>query len=147
MNIMKYQILQKNGFISNHNFDCWSQKEYIGVGVAAHSYLDNLRFSNIVSIENYINNINKGDFGKNRIIHESQTKKHQAKEFILLGLRKIRGVCISEYKNKFGDNPIFVYNKEISKLVNCGLIEIDGNYIRLTTRGLDFANIVWEEFI
>lgn len=66
---------------------------------------------------------------------------------MLLGLRKIKGVSIKEYKSKYGDNPIFVYKKELEKLTNNNLIEIDGDYIRLTNKGLDFANIVWEEFV
>lgn len=66
---------------------------------------------------------------------------------MLLGLRKLEGVSIKNYKNKFGDNPIFVYKKELGKLINSKFIEIDGDYIRLTDKGLDFANIVWEEFV
>ncbi len=66
---------------------------------------------------------------------------------MLLGLRKIEGISINAYKNKFGENPIFVYKKELEKLVGEDLLEIDGEYIRLTYRGLDLANIVWEEFV
>lgn len=66
---------------------------------------------------------------------------------MLLGLRKIEGVKIQGYKNRFGENPVFVYRKVLEKLVRQELIEIDGNYIKLSKKGLDFANIVWEEFI
>lgn len=145
--IMKYQILQRSGYESKHNMDCWGQKEYIGFGVASHSYMEGTRYSNTTCIEEYIKNINKGKFVNNKTIHEKQTKETAGKEFMLLGLRKIEGVKISEYKNKFGDNPIFVYKKEIEKLTKEELLEIDGNYIRLTKKGLDFANIVWEEFV
>lgn len=66
---------------------------------------------------------------------------------MMLGLRKIEGISIKKYKNKFKENPIFVYKNELNKLINEDLLEIDGDYIRLTKKGLDFANIVWEEFI
>ena len=66
---------------------------------------------------------------------------------MILGLRKLEGVEISEFKEKFIENPIFIYKKELEKLTKEGLILIDGNNIRLTNKGLDFANIVWEEFI
>lgn len=66
---------------------------------------------------------------------------------MLLGLRKIEGISINAYKNKFGENPIFVYKKELEKLVVENLLEIDGEYIRLTDKGLDLANIVWGEFV
>lgn len=66
---------------------------------------------------------------------------------MLLGLRKIQGISIKNYKNKFGENPIFLYKNELGKLEKQNLIKIDGDYIKLTKKGIDFANIVWEEFI
>ena len=137
----------KEGYEARHNSDCWEQKEYIGVGVAAHSYLNNTRFSNTENLEEYIENIKNNSFEKNIIIHEEQTKESMQKEYMLLGLRKIEGVCIKEFKNKFGQNPIFLYQKELDKLVREELIEINGDYIKLTNKGLDLANLVWEEFV
>ncbi len=145
--ITKYQILQKNGFSSKHNIDCWNQKEYIGFGAASHSYNENVRYSKIENIENYINNIETKNFGKNIIIHEKQNKEEIQKEFMLIGLRKIGGVSIEEFKNRFSKDPLKLYKREISKLIKKDLLEISNNYIKLTNKGLDFANIVWEEFV
>ena len=69
------------------------------------------------------------------------------KEYMLLGLRKIDGVSIQEFKIKFVANPVFLYHDKLEKLVNEELVEIDGDQIKLTNKGLDLANIVWEEFI
>ena len=129
------------GYKSRHNFDCWSQKEYIGFGTAAHSYFNGKRFSNKNTIEEYIEKYNE----KN--IEEEQSREDMAKEYILLGLRKIDGVCISEFESKFQINPLFYFRFEISKLVDEDLIEIDLDNIRLTKKGLDLANQVWQEFI
>ena len=63
------------------------------------------------------------------------------------GLRKIDGVQISEFKEKFVVNPIYEYREKLEKLVNQDLIEIDLDNIRLTNRGIDLANLVWREFI
>ena len=137
----------KKGYESRHNSDCWEQKEYIGIGLAAHSYLNKIRFSNTSNLEEYINNINNGDFDKNININETQTAEDTKKEYMLLGLRKIEGVSISKYKNKFGENPVFKYRQELEKLVKENLLEIDGDNIKLTNKGLDLANLVWEEFV
>ena len=131
----------KNGYYSKHNIDCWNQKEYIGIGVAAHSYLNNRRYSNLGNIEEYIKKYNDKE------IHEIQDKISQEKEYMILGLRKLEGVYISEFELKFNENPIYLFRNELNKLVNLELIEIDLNNIRLTDKGLDLANIVWEEFI
>lgn len=144
-----YEIsnFSKRGFESKHNLDCWNQEEYIGFGVAAHSYTNNVRYSNIDDIEKYIKNYEIGNETDNFVFHEKQNKESKMKEFMMLGLRKIQGVKISDFKNKFGDNPIIIFRKELEKLVNEELLEVDRNYIKLTNKGLDLANLVWEEFV
>lgn len=137
----------KPGYESKHNLACWNQEEYIGLGVSAHSYTNNLRYSNIDNIPNYIQNLKSGKDYLNLVVHEKQSKESKMKEFIMLGLRKIDGVYIQNFKEKFGENPIYLYRKEFEKLVQEELLEIDGDVIRLTNKGLDLANLVWEEFV
>lgn len=137
----------KPGFESKHNLSCWNQEEYIGIGVAAHSYTNDVRYSNIDSIEEYIKNYEEDNETDNFVFHEKQTKISKMKEFMMLGLRKIQGIRIQDFKNKFGENPIYLYRKELEKLVNEELLEIDGDIIKLTNKGIDLANLVWEEFV
>ena len=137
----------KPGYESKHNLACWNQEEYIGLGVSAHSYTNNLRYSNIDNIPTYVQNLKSGKDYLNLVVHEKQTKESKMKEFIMLGLRKIDGVYIQNFKEKFGENPIYLYRKEFEKLVQEELLEIDGDVIRLTNKGLDLANLVWEEFV
>ena len=66
---------------------------------------------------------------------------------MLLGLRKIRGIEISKFKEKFGENPVFCYHMELDQLVRDELIEVEDDQIYLTNRGIDVANFVWEKFI
>ncbi len=148
-------ILEENGYVhyeisnfskpekqSKHNMNCWRQKSYLGFGLAAHSYYHKTRYSNTEDLEQYIN-----DKGYTKIIHEIQTNQEEKKEFMMLGLRRIEGVLISEFKNKFIDNPIYLFRKELSKLVEQELIELGTNNIKLTNKGIDLANLVWQEFV
>lgn len=132
----------KKGKMSLHNLDCWNQKEYVGFGVSAHSYLNRKRFCNIGVLEEYIK-----DFKNTKEVQEVQSFYETKQEYMLLGLRKIKGVCISDFKNKFGENPIFLFKNELNKLIEEGLLEITTNNIKLTNKGLNFANLVWEEFV
>ena len=137
---------------SKHNVNCWEQKEYIGLGCAAYSYLNDIRYGNTNNIEKYLDVQdfkNKEELEKNkiRIIDEVQSLEDKEKEYMLLGLRKIEGVSIQRFKEKYVQNPIFLFKEELEKLVNEELLVIDGDYIRLTNKGLDLANIVWEEFV
>ena len=132
----------KNGKKSLHNLDCWNQKEYVGFGASAHSYLNRKRFCNIGVLEEYIK-----DFKNTKEVQEVQSFYETKQEYMLLGLRKIKGVCISDFKNNFVENPIFLFKNELNKLIEEDLLEITTNNIKLTNKGLNFANLVWEEFV
>ena len=152
----------KEGYYSKHNLNCWKQMEYLGFGVSAHSYYENIRFSNTEDLNTYINassqdfeefnfknlyNKIESDKSKLKIIQEIQNIEDKKKEYMLLGLRTLKGVSISEFKQKFGENPIYLFRKELEKLVNEDLLRVDLDNIMLTRKGLDLANIVWEEFV
>ena len=142
----------KKEYESKHNLNCWEQKEYFGFGASAHSYINGTRYSNTESMEEYINQEMQNvqcEVGIDglHIVHEIQNEEEQKKEYILLGLRKIDGIKISKFKNKFGSNPILEFRNELNKLSQEKLIEIDLDNIKLTKKGIDLANIVWEEFV
>lgn len=132
---------------SKHNLDCWNQKEYKGFGVSASSYENGVRYTNIADINKYIKNIEEKKLKENYIIEEKQDREAMMKEYMLLGLRKITGVNITEFRRKFGTTPLYKYNKELTKLVREGLIEANEYSIRVSKKGLDLANLVWEEFV
>lgn len=144
-----YEIsnFSKKGKESKHNLNCWKQKQYIGVGAAAHSYFKDIRYSNTNNIEEYIKNIKENNIEKNRKIEEKQTIEDKKNEFMMLGFRMIEGVNIADFKAKFVDNPLYLYREKIKKFTDEGLIEVDLNNIKLTNKGLDLANVVFEEFI
>lgn len=137
----------KLGKESRHNLNCWNQEEYIGFGVAAHSYLNGIRFSNTINVEEYIQHIENNRKEENIQIEESQSLEDKKNEFMMLGFRKIQGVDIARFKEKFIDNPIFLYREKLNKLVEEGLIEVDLNHIKLTNKGIDLANLIFEEFV
>ncbi len=137
----------KPNYQAKHNLNCWNQKEYIGFGAGAHSYINGVRYSNISSIKKYLLNDQNRTWEKNRELHEKQNQEAKQKEYMLLGLRKIEGVSVQEFKSKFVANPIYLYHTELEKLSEEKLLEIDGDTIKLTNKGLDLANLVWEEFV
>lgn len=137
----------KEGMQSKHNMDCWNQKEYLGFGSAAASYENKVRYKNIEAVNSYIKNIEENSLEKNLRVEEKQTEIDEMNEFMILGLRKIKGVDVIRFKNKFLKSPFKVYKEKLKKLFDEGLIFVAPNVIRLTDKGLDLANIVWEEFV
>ncbi|ADQ04889.1 oxygen-independent coproporphyrinogen III oxidase [Caldicellulosiruptor owensensis OL] len=134
----------KKGFECKHNLKYWNCDEYIGVGCAAHSFFDGYRYYNTSNINEYVKKIKENGLaveGKEFISNEESEK-----EFIILGLRKIEGFSLDEFRERFGIEFERKYKYRIEKLKKYGLIEID-NRIKLTKRGIDLANLVWQEFI
>ena len=145
----QYEIsnFSKKTHESKHNTNCWKQKQYIGLGTSAHSYLNKKRYSNTNNIEEYIKNIQENNISKNITIHEEQTEESTMNEYMLLGLRMVQGININEFKQKFKTDPTIKYKKILEKLQKENLIQITKTSIKLTKQGIDFGNIVWEEFI
>ena len=153
--------LEDNGFIhyeiSNfakpsyrckHNLDCWNQKEYLGFGVAAASYIDNFRIKNTDSLEKYIRIIDSDIYYINLTIEEKQDIDEQMKEFVILRLRMTEGFKASDFTAKFNKDVYKVFESQMDKLLSDGLIIAEEfGYLKLTKKGLDLANIVWGEFI
>ena len=154
------ETLQNNGYIhyeisnfcreafqSKHNTDCWNQKEYFGLGLSAHSYFGGIRYSNISDLNLYIENIENNKFNNNIQIEEVQDKVLKMNEYVILKLRMLEGLSLNKFYELFGTNFFDEYNDEFRKIQKEGLVDSDKGFIKLTDKGIDFANIVWEEFI
>jgi oxygen-independent coproporphyrinogen III oxidase len=150
-NFNRYEISNYaiKGYESKHNLNYWKQGMYLGFGVAASSFFNNTRYTNTNDINKYI------DFNLNN--NSSISIKEEVidlddydiiKENIILALRLKEGINIQEFNNKFKIDILKQFKNEIDKCIHKGLLEIENNIIlRLTNKGFDFANIVWQEFV
>jgi len=137
----------KNDMEAKHNTDCWNQKEYMGFGAGAHSYVDGARFSNTDELQDYIKNYKEDKPENNFILNEKQNEKSKMQEYMMLGLRKIDGVDCDKFETKFSKDVFEVFGTEIEKLLKQELIEVETGIIKLSNKGIDLANLVWEEFV
>ena len=116
-------------------------------GINASSFMEKKRYSNIENLTEYIKNIENNEYHKNLVLDEVLDDEAQMNEYMMLSLRKIDGVNIQKFKQKFGINPIAKYCKILEKLNKEELIYVDETSISLTNKGIDLANLVWEEFV
>ncbi len=79
-----------------HNLVYWDLEDYIGCGVGAHSYVNNQRYENTSSIETYIKEINSNNL--NQINFHINSQKENMEEFMFMGLRKTKGICIDDFR-------------------------------------------------
>ena len=148
-NYIHYEIsnFAKKGFYSKHNVNCWEQHEYLGFGLGSHSYFNKKRFSNQTNFQKYIEKSGEQVYNNSVMVHEVQSSIDQMKEYMLLGFRKINGIKKIDFYKKFKIDINKIFFHEITKLKNEGLIEENNIFIKPTLKGLDLANIIFEEFI
>lgn len=140
---LQYEIsnFAKPGYESHHNKKYWQCEEYIGVGLSAHSYLNGVRFSNTDSFSSYV----KGDIASGE--REVLSKEDKMSEYMFLGLRMTEGVSKSAFKEKFGEDMENVFQKPLSKFIKMGMIEENGDKIRIKRSGICVSNQIMCEFI
>lgn len=125
---------------SRHNLKYWNCDEYIGIGVAAHSYIAGMRSYNTDKLSEYLGGVTESG----RDILEDSDKRG---EFMMLGLRKIDGVDKQEFYKRFGCLPENIWGNTIDKFVKTGFIINSDNFCSLTEKGLDVANSIMCEFL
>ena len=136
----------KKGYESRHNLVYWNQGEYIGIGAGASSYVNHMRYTNEQGIESYIAKVRRGESIQH--VQEVQNMEDKVREYMILKLRLISGVDFQEAREIFHFDVKKKFEKEIEKLVRMGLLhENNADTVMLTEKGLDFANVVWREFI
>ena len=138
----RYEIsnFAKPGYESKHNLKYWQLKEYIGFGVAAHSFIDGKRFGNSTDIDAFLR-------GEDIISENSLVSKNESvKEYVMLGLRLESGISANKYKDMTG-RDIFHDKPILKKLEKNGLIVCNGDRIALTDHGFFVSNAVLTELL
>ncbi len=130
------------GFQSRHNTKYWSGAPYYGFGNSAHSYDGaRRRWANERDAAKYVDVI---DRAAEPIVERTQLSDEDAQsEAIFLGLRLMKGIDLRNYRARFGRDLRAEFNGELDRLSNAGLIEVDSDALKLTSRGALLSNEVF----
>ena len=141
-----YEIsnFSKPSFESRHNLMYWDNAEYYGIGAGASGYVNGVRYKNHGPIRHYLSAVEEGNA---RITEEHLSQKEQMEEEMFLGLRKKSGVSMARFEEKFGRSFDGLYGEIVRDLVQQGLMQIEGDRVRMTKRGLFLGDTVAERFI
>jgi oxygen-independent coproporphyrinogen-3 oxidase len=137
--LTRYEISNyaKPGFACRHNMLYWRCDDWLGFGASAHSHVRGRRWWNRFDAADYIQGIEGGDAVAGR---EELTADQRLGETLAFGLRMIRGVPRSLVVDRFGSDAWATRSNGLRKLLDLGLIEDTPQSIRLTARGLTFAD-------
>ena len=137
------------GAESRHNTVYWEADPYLAAGPSASSYMGGIRRTNPLSIDKWLRHLyteEGGPFGA-ATIDEIVDEDAARVETVILGLRLLRGVSRSVFQERHGVPLDTLYFQTIESLIAKGLIDDDSEYIRLTSRGFDFADEVARAFL
>ncbi|WP_252311673.1 radical SAM family heme chaperone HemW [Sinobaca sp. H24] len=142
-----YEIsnLAAAGYESFHNCVYWKNEEYYGFGAGAHGYVDGTRYANIAPLTHYIKAVEQGNTVVKEEMNVSSAEKMEEEMF--LGLRMYAGVDKSRFKERYGMEYKEVFASAVPDLLENGLIEDDGEKVKLTPRGRLLGNEVFEKFL
>lgn len=143
----RYEISNyaKPGKESRHNLSYWQDVPYLGLGSAAHSYMDGMRLENVADLDEYISTIKSGRLPLRS--EEDPSEQHHMEEFAFLALRTAKGIDKKKFKDTFGKELRSVYGKKINRLVRQGLLKETKKNIALTKEGAKVGNQVFAEFL
>lgn len=139
-NFHQYEIsnFSKENYESRHNLKYWKSEEYLGLGPAAHSYLNGKRFYHSRSFEEYLKSpaayIPDGDGGS-------------FEEFAMLKLRLTEGISKKEIAEKFCKKKFDELLKKSDRFIRMKLMDSDGEFLKFTKQGFLLSNTILSEII
>jgi oxygen-independent coproporphyrinogen-3 oxidase len=134
-----------------HNLTYWRNQPYLGLGAGAHSYFDKKRWRNVLSPAEYITRL-EADRQEPLLsiaeeVEEIDETLEEA-ETMILGLRLVQeGVRLADFRQRFGRELMDVYGREIKEAEQAGLLEVNGERVRLTKRGRLLGNEAFQRFL
>lgn len=135
----RYEISNyaKDGYECRHNLGYWDRTEYLGIGAGAASLIENRRFTEV----------SRMGAVEEQVEPEVLSVQNQMEEYMFLGLRKIKGVSIHRFRELYGVSMQEMYGEVIERMINEELMEKQGDFLRLTEKGIDVSNYVMSEFL
>ncbi len=132
----------KPGYESVHNFTYWKDETYYGVGLGAAGYVDGVRYTNTLSINEYLNGITCKE-------KENVSLEDDKEYFLMLNLRTNRGVILKEYQERFHEDFYKKNEETINRFVNDELMVFDKKEERiyLTYSGMMILDTILLELI
>ena len=138
--LQQYEVssFAREGYQSKHNTVYWERKPYKGFGLGACSFDGARRFQNEKNLMKYMEGVERGD--DVTIFAEELTQEQVRLEYMMLGLRRVKGVLWDELKNNLTQEREVELNNKIRDLLDCNFIKENDGRLQLTPAGLVVEN-------
>jgi oxygen-independent coproporphyrinogen-3 oxidase len=147
--LARYEIsnFARPGHASRHNGKYWDDAPFLGFGLSAHSFRHGRRWWNQASFGAYTRALESGGAAAARAGERVPTEAQRVGEALFTGLRRVEGVELPAFRTRFGVDPLERYAASLRDAFAAGLLEVVGQRLRLTTRGVLLSNEVFQSFV
>jgi oxygen-independent coproporphyrinogen-3 oxidase len=137
-------VTEAIGPVSRHNLAYWRTEPWLGLGAGATSWLAGRRWTNLAHPQGYAEAVRARGFleAEEELIGRATAMG----EFLMMGLRLAEGVTEARFRERFDAGLEESYGEEIARFVRLGLLQWDGERLRLTARGRLLGNRVFGAF-
>ncbi len=143
----QYEIsnFAKPGYECRHNQLYWDGSNYLGIGVAAHSFVDSTRFCNTSNFTEYINLLKNSRLPTKD--SETLTSAQKREECIMLSLRTSKGLSLKEFSANFNENLLISKKKQIERLIELKKLEIKDGFLKISEGNQYLSNAIILELL
>lgn len=147
LGIERYEIsnFARPGRESRHNQKYWDDREFLGFGLSAQSYVSPVRFWNVPTIMAYCRRIEGS--GDARAGERHLSPEERVSEALFTGLRRRDGIRLHDFEERYGVDPLERYRPTLLRPFEAGLVEVDRGRLRLTRAGVLLSNEVFQAFV
>ncbi|HEV2196316.1 MAG TPA: radical SAM family heme chaperone HemW [Candidatus Acidoferrum sp.] len=131
----------KPGLEAKHNLKYWKREAYLGFGAGAHSFSRRQRWANAHDAATYVSAIESGRLPVEQL--ETVTAELALEEELFLGLRQLNGIDVRRIEREYG----VALGERFAPLTAAGLVEREGDMVRLTEEKLSVSNEVFVELM
>ena len=138
---LRYEVsnFARPGRLARHNFAYWQGSPYIGLGPAAHGFVNNYRYGNLPSLGPYIDRLEAGHLPIAFV--EELSSEQRLMEAIMLSLRTAEGIDKARLIRRFGVAAIdILQGPAAGRYVRSGHLDDDEGWMRLTDDGFLVAD-------
>lgn len=145
--IYRYEVsnFSKVGYECRHNINYWERGHYIGVGLNAHGFVEDTRYSNLRDMEKYIARLDADKLPTS--VRNKMTLKESEFEYIMLNLRMDRGLDVDKFNEAFYTDFLKRYDKLLRRLQTIGVITYDEHNVAVRPEKMGVLNSVLTEFL
>jgi oxygen-independent coproporphyrinogen-3 oxidase len=146
----QYEIsnFARPGYMCRHNLKYWNCEEYLGLGVAAHSFFMGNRFSFIRNLDRYMNGL---EIPSSAIRltdqNDAVSPRERLGEYIMLRFRLAAGLNVREFARLFGVSFEQLYGRKMQPYIQGGYATYKNGVYALTPKGMFVSNYILSDIL